>query len=77
MASPGECWTLDISEFHSDAVESSLWQVLEEQPPPERYFLSPRAAAGILKRSSRRGKKLPAPLVEALVAVAGLPTPTE
>ena len=72
MASRGECSTLDTSEFHSGAVGSSLWQVLEEQPPPERYFLSPRAAAGILKRAERRGKKLPEPLRRALVAVAAV-----
>lgn len=77
MASPGECLTLVMPEFHSAAVESFLWQVLEAQPLPERYFLSPRACAGILRRAAKRGKTLPERLAAALEAVAGQATPTE
>jgi hypothetical protein len=37
---------------------------------PERFFLSPRAAAGILRRAERRRRELPRALREALVALA-------
>lgn len=77
MASRGECLTLATSECHSDAVESFLWEILEAQPLPQRYFLSPKACAGILRRAEKRGKRLPARLAEALEAVAGQQTPTE
>lgn len=77
MGSHGEFLTLATAEFHSAAVESSLSEVLQAQPLPERYFLSPRACAGILRRAKKRGKTLPEPLAVALEAVAGLLTPTE
>lgn len=77
MALRGECLTLATSEFHSDAVESFLWAILEVQPPPQRYFLSPKACAGILRRAEKRGKTLPVRLAEALEAVAGQQTQTE
>ena len=78
MGSPGECWTLNSSEYPSDAVECSLSDVLEESGEQLRkYYLSPKAAAGILRRSERRGKKLPEPLAAALETVVGQMTPTE
>ena len=70
MASRGECLTLATSEFHSAAVESFLSEILEAQPPPQRYFLSPKACAGILRRAEKRGKRLPVRLAEALGVVA-------
>lgn len=72
MGSPTECWTLNTSEFPSSVVESSLSDILE--PPSERlrrYFLSPKAATGILRRAGRRGRALPAPLQAALQRLAG------
>jgi hypothetical protein len=36
----------------------------------EKYFLSARAAEGILRRAGRRGKKLPELLEKALLSVA-------
>ena len=59
--------TLNISECHNDAVESSLSQVLEKGSIPPRYYLSARARAGILLRAERRGKELPPTLKAALV----------
>lgn len=47
-----------------------LADILESGPVPERYYLSPRAAAGIIRRAERRGRALPAPLYAALAAVA-------
>lgn len=65
-ASHGELWTLDISESPNGAVECSLSEVLETSPPPPRYWLSAKAAAGILRRAERRGKELPPALARAL-----------
>lgn len=71
MASGGECWMRSTSESPSDAVESSLRDVLETSPVPEKYFLSQKAASGILRRAERRGRRLPEPLRTALVSLAG------
>jgi len=70
MGSPTECWTLNGSDWPSDAVVSSLSDVLEMQGVPERYFLSPKACIGILRRAEKRGKRLPALLQQALERVA-------
>jgi hypothetical protein len=68
--SPGECWTADTSESPNDgAASSSLADVLQADVP-SRYFLSPRAAAGILRRAEKRGRELPSHLLAALEAVA-------
>jgi len=68
IAVAGECWTLKTSESHKDAEECFLSDVLQEigeiQP---RYYLSPTAAAGILKRAEKRGKKIPEALLNALL----------
>jgi hypothetical protein len=37
---------------------------------PPRFFLSPKARAGILRRAAKRGKALPEALERALRAVA-------
>ena len=66
MTSPGECWTADTSECPSGGgVFSSLPDVLEATVP-SRFFLSPKAAAGILRRARKRGRDLPEPLERAL-----------
>lgn len=74
MGSPTECWTLSTSEYPSDggASSSSLADVLESPTVPGlfKYFLSPKAAQGILRRAGRRGRSLPEPLETALQAVA-------
>ena len=68
--SPGECWTADTSECPSGAgASSSLADVLEADVPA-RFYLSPRAAAGILRRAERRGKRLPEALETALRALS-------
>jgi hypothetical protein len=77
MTSLGECWTHDSLECPSGGgVSSSLRDVLEGSVP-ERYFLSPRAAAGILRRAEKRGRELPGHLAAALEAVAGRRTSSE
>jgi site-specific DNA-cytosine methylase len=65
-----ECWTLNTSESRSVAVESSLSRVLETGVLPQRFFLSPTACAGILRRAERRGKALPPALKAALEQTA-------
>jgi hypothetical protein len=44
----------------------SLSDVLETQPLPQRFSLSAKACAGILRRAERRGKALPPMLKAAL-----------
>ena len=58
MGSPSECWTLNSSEFPSDVEECFLSDILETGDLPERYFLSPRACRGILRRLEKRGRSL-------------------
>lgn len=68
--------TLNTSEFHSAAAASSLSDILETGAVPQRYFLSPTACKGILRRAEKRGKSLPPSLQDALEAVASGPTST-
>jgi len=68
MGSPTEFLTLNISEFHSGAVASSLLDILETGDLPQRCFLSATACKGILRRVEKRGKKLPQQLKAALTA---------
>lgn len=51
----GEYWTLNFGESPRDAEESSLSQILEATVP-ERYYLSPKACGGIIRRAGNRGK---------------------
>jgi hypothetical protein len=44
--------------------------VLQDEVP-SKYFLSPKAARGILRRAEKRGRELPPHLLSALRAVAG------
>ena len=76
-SSSGELWTRNMSEFNripprsrSDVAVSSLSSILERGPIDRRYFLSPKACAGILRRADNRGKDLPHALKLALEAVA-------
>ena len=60
----------NTSEFPSAAAVCSLSAVLETQVA-SKYYLSPRACAGILRRAGKRGKELPMTLHLALEQVAG------
>lgn len=71
MAWHGGFLTLSAGEFPSGAEESSLSDILEMCDLPERYFLSAKACAGILRRAEKRGKTLPERLHAALKAGAG------
>lgn len=63
--SHGECWTHNISESLREENASTLSQILQDNVP-EKYYLSPKACLGILRRASERGKELPAVLKKAL-----------
>ena len=60
MRSPlrGECLTLNIGEFPNEENASTLSQILMDKVPP-RFYLSPRACQGILRRASEHGRVLP------------------
>lgn len=82
MALRGECLTLSLPEYTASLVPSpndgtvcSLSDVLETGEVPQRYFLSAKACAGILRRAAVRGCVLPPHLLAALKAVAEADTP--
>lgn len=70
VTSPGECWTHDSSEFPSGGGASSSLPDVLQATAPERFSLSPRAAAGILRRAEKRGRELPQALQADLTALA-------
>jgi len=61
----GVCSTLNTSESLRDADVCLLSQILEVGVP-QKYYLSPKACLGILRRASIRGKELPKVLKTAL-----------
>ncbi len=65
LISLGACTTPNISAQHSGAGACFLSAILQENVP-EKYSLSPKACAGILRRAERRGKDLPPMLKAAL-----------
>jgi len=75
-------WTLSGSEHNgihapsrSDGGVCSLSDVLETGQVPPRFYLSPKACAGILRRAEVRGKKLPPMLQDALEAAVTVASP--
>lgn len=64
-----QCWTASISESRNVAAACSLSAVLQKQVS-SKYSLSPKAATGILRRASKRGRTLPPALEAALIALA-------
>jgi len=66
---PSGVLTLNGSAWPSDGNACLLSAILETDAP-SKYYLSPKACAGILGRAERRGKKLPERLAAALAAVA-------
>ena len=69
LISLGACTTPNISAQHSGAGACFLSAILQEEVP-EKYSLSPKACAGILRRAERRGKDLPPLLKAALIQQA-------
>jgi hypothetical protein len=66
MSGHTESWTLNGSEWPKDADVCSLSHILEKGTLPQRFYLSPKACAGILRRAEKRGKELPPMLKQAL-----------
>lgn len=64
--SHGELSMLNTGESPNVVVESHLSQILEANVP-EKYYLSPKACQGILRRAERREKELPEALRQALI----------
>ena len=72
-SSSGECWMLRTSESLKDDDESSLSLASILEPASESlvpYYLSQKAAQGILRRADVRGKTLPERLRKALEKVS-------
>src|SRR5690606_11984884 len=54
IGGPTGCLTLNTSESPNGAVACSLSDILEHHVHP-KYFLSPKACTGILRRAEKRG----------------------
>lgn len=69
----GVSWTPNTSEAvpPNDGDVCLLSRILEDTVP-EKYYLSRRACLGIIRRSCKRGKTIPAVLMSALQKQAGL-----
>ena len=63
--SHGESLMRVAGEFPREENASTLSQILQDNVP-KKYYLSPKACQGILRRASERGKELPAVLKKAL-----------
>ena len=72
--SGGTCWMRSSSESPNgvDECSSSLSSILQSpnEQVMDKYLLSAKAAAGILRRSTNRGRSLPPLLQQALERVA-------
>lgn len=78
MGGPTGFLTLNMTECHSAGAVSSLSLILEDpRGVPRKYFLSPRACRGILRRAEKRNRELPPVLLQALQAVAACPDPAD
>lgn len=62
----GECLIAATSESPSHAKESLLLPLIETQDLPDKYFLSPNAAKGALRRADQMGRSLFPPLRQAM-----------
>ena len=67
----GGAWMLNTGVSPREEKESSLSQILQDDPP-RKYYLSKTACLGILRRAEARGKELPPQLRDALILQAGL-----
>lgn len=69
LESLGELSMPSIGAYPSKGSESTLSEILEINVP-KKYYLSPKACQGILRRAQKRGKILPSLLKAALEAQA-------
>ena len=66
----GRFWTHNTFPWRKGGGVSSLSDILEDGDVPQKYFLSPTACKGILRRADKRGKQIPPALRKALETVA-------
>jgi len=66
----GPEWTAFRERYRNAETVCSLSDILETGDLPRKYYLSPKACLGILRRAVKRGKELPSVLAEALRQVA-------
>jgi len=70
ILSDGVCLTARTLESPSRANESTLSGVIKTKPVPQKYFLTPSAAKGMLRRVKQMGRNLFPPLRESLETLA-------
>ena len=59
-------WTAFRTRYRNAETVCSLSDILETGDVPRKYYLSPKACSGILRRAEKRGKELPKVLEDAL-----------
>ena len=74
MVSHGVCLTAKSSESPNNADGSTLLQYIDAGEVPEKYFLSPNAAIGILRRVDQMGRNLPPSFRQSLEMLAKAPS---
>ena len=74
MVSHGVCLTAKTLESPSSAAASTLLPCIEVGEIPEKYFLSPNAAIGILRRVDQMGRNLPPSFRQSLEILAKAPS---
>jgi DNA (cytosine-5)-methyltransferase 1 len=61
-----ECWDIKAPEAPSNPIEKKLISLIDSEYPDDRYFISPNAAEGILRRVHSQNRTLFAPMHSAL-----------
>ena len=74
MVLRGVCLTAKTLESPSNADASTLLPYMEIGEIPEKYFLSPNAAIGILRRVDQMGRNLPPSFRQSLEILAKVPS---
>ena len=72
----GDALTLNTGVSPREEKESSLSQILQDDPP-DKYYLTRKACLGILRRAFERGKELPRKLNRALEIQSGVAPPAD
>ena len=72
----GDALTLNTGVSPREERESSLSQILQDDPP-DKYYLTRKACLGILRRAFERGKELPRKLNQALEIQSGVAPPAD
>ena len=74
MVSRGVCLTAKTLESPSSVAASTLLPCIEAGEIPGKYFLSPNAAIGILRRVDQMGRNLPPSFRQSLEILAKAPS---